>query len=99
MQRALKLLWVLFDRALAIRYRPDQIDRLIRYRLAYLVGGPGLMLLAFILPQGMKGGAISGAVLIGLGVYGSALKRWRTEPGLWMLAAFLFVVLGTIYAF
>lgn len=57
------------------------------------------MCLAFALPRGFKCGAITGFALTGLGLYGVMLKKWRTEPGLWMLALFLALVLGACYGF
>ena len=61
----------------------------------------GLALLAqvFLLPAGWGFGVLPGFMLFGLGIYGFAFRKWRTEPGLWMLALFLFIVLGFIYAY
>lgn len=38
-------------------------------------------------------------MIFGLGIYGLAFRKWRTEPGLWMLALFLFLVLGFCYVY
>lgn len=75
-----------------------QVDRIARQRRTAFLGGLGLLALAFLLPQESKFGAISGFMLLSLGIYGTAFRNWRTEPGLWMLALFLTVLFGTMLA-
>ena len=38
-------------------------------------------------------------MLWSLGVYGVLFRKWKTEPGLWMLATFLFLSLGSCSAY
>ena len=38
-------------------------------------------------------------MLASLGAYGFALRKWRTEPGLWMLALFLTGVLTPCWVY
>lgn len=71
-----------------------QIDRVILHRRALMLGGLAFMSLAVTLPRGWGCGFFSGFMLCSLGVYGIAFRKWRTEPGIWMLAVLLTVILG-----
>jgi hypothetical protein len=51
------------------------------------------------LPVGLKTGGFTGFMLFSLGIYAMALRKWRSEPGIWMLAAFLVTVLVPICAY
>jgi len=77
----------------------SQIDRIIRHRRAYLLGGLTLMSLPFVLPRGRGIGLFSGFMLFSLGIYGLALQKWRTDPGLWMLAVLLSATLGPCWVY
>lgn len=77
----------------------DQIDRVIVHRHALLLAGVGVMTLPWLLPPGWGLGLFSGFMLFSLGVYGVVFRRWRTEPGLWMLAVLLTAFLGPALVF
>lgn len=76
-----------------------QIDRIVRYRHALLLGGLAIMALPFSLPRGWGFGIVSGFMLFSLGIYGLWFQKWRTNPGLWMLAVLLIVTLGPCWVF
>ncbi|MFO0940310.1 MAG: hypothetical protein U0930_06030 [Pirellulales bacterium] len=77
----------------------SQIDRVVvRGRVLILVG-LAAMILAFSLPQGIGIGLFSGFMLFSLGIYGLAFRRWRSEPGVWMLAVLLTSILGPCWAY
>jgi hypothetical protein len=69
-----------------------QIDWHVANRNAYLLGGLAMASQPFWLPQGFRFGVLIGFVLLSLSIYAFVLRRWRTEPGLWMLA--LVIVVG-----
>jgi len=70
-----------------------KLDRFVaRWRSSLMVGGV-LLSLSFHLPKGW-GFALTGFTVLSQGIYAFALRRWRTEPGLWMLALFLTLSLG-----
>ena len=73
-------------------YRPDQIDAILRHRGTYFKVGLALVALAILLPAGMKYGALMGLMLINLSAYSLFLRKWRTEPGLWMLAGLCYLI-------
>jgi hypothetical protein len=75
----------------------SQIDRSVARRRWYLLVGFILMLLPIWLPNGWKAGFSTGFSLFSLGLYGLVFRRWREEPGLWMLAVFLTVLLGSCW--
>ena len=76
-----------------------QIDRLVRYRRIALVGGLMLIVTAIALPHGWGVGGLTGFMLTSLGVYSFAFRNWRTEPGIWMLAGFLTVLLAPCWLY
>ena len=77
----------------------SQIDRMVcRRRMALLIG-IALMLLPFALPKGWGLGFLSGFMLLSLGIYGLRFQKWRSEPGLWMLAVLLTMTLGPCSAY
>jgi hypothetical protein len=76
-----------------------QIEQVIRCRRATLLGGVALVALAIALPRGWGCGLFSGFMLFSLGIYGVAFRKWRTEPGLWMLAILLTATLGPCWAY
>ena len=49
-------------------------------------------------PEGWRFG-LTGFMVLSLGIYALALRRWRTDPGLWMLAVFLTLSLGTCFGY
>ena len=82
-----------------LRLTVGQIDRVILRCRASLFVGVALMALPFALPRGWGFGVLSGFTLFSLGIYGVAFRKWRTEPGLWMLAVFLTVTLGPCWVY
>jgi len=76
-----------------------EIDRVILHRHKLFFAGLALMSLPFTLPRGWGFGFFSGFMLVSLGIYGVALRKWRTEPGLWMLAILLTITLGPCWAY
>lgn len=82
-----------------MRLTDAQIDKIVcRYR-RHTILGLTLIMLPFVLPRGWGAGFFSGYMLFSLGVYSLWFRNWRTEPGLWMLAVFLTIVLGTSWIF
>ena len=77
----------------------SHIDSIVRHRRSLMLGGLMLVGQALVLPRGWGCGAFSGFMLFSLGIYGVALQKWKTDPGLWMLAALLTVTLGPCAAY
>lgn len=77
----------------------DQIDRIVVNRRRYQLGGLMVMIIPFVLPRGWGIGLISGFMLFSLGIYGLAFRKWRFDPGLWMLAVLLTLTLGPCWAY
>lgn len=75
------------------RLSQSQIDLVIWYRWHLLLAGIGLMVLALSLPQGWGCGGLSGFMLFSLATYSFAFRKWRSETGLWMLAALITALL------
>lgn len=75
-----------------------RLDRVVSRRRDWLLGGAFVMSLGFVAPRGW-GFGLTGFTALSLGVYACALRRWRTEPGLWMLALFLTLTIGGSWAF
>jgi hypothetical protein len=78
---------------------PDRVERMVQRAHWYVLGGVAAFGLAVALPQDLKCGVISGWLLCSLGFYAGVLRRWRVEPGLWMLSVFLGIVAAAIYAY
>ena len=70
----------------------QEISRFISYCRIFLVSGAVILFSQFFLPAGWKIGFLTGFTLFAAGIFGFALRRWRTERGLWMLALLLTVV-------
>ncbi len=81
------------------RYSENTIDSITRSHLVFIIAGVVFLLLPFAMPSEVKVGFLIGYSLLSLGIYAVALKKWRTEPGLWMLAVLLIVLLGAVYGF
>lgn len=77
----------------------DRIDRIIGFRRTLLWGGASWFLLLSQLPKDARFGSFTAFMLIGLGIFAVALQKWRTDPGLWMLATLLIVTYGPICAY
>ena len=78
------------------------IERTVARRRTYLRAAAGWLTLALLLPAGFRmpagfGFGLTWFMILNLGIYGAALRRWRTEPGLWMLATFLALFLGACW--
>jgi hypothetical protein len=76
-----------------------EVEQIIRRRHVYLAVGLSLCCLQPVLPQGWRIGFFSGFMLFSIGIYGVVFRRWRTDAGLWMLAALLTVMLGSCWAY
>lgn len=76
-----------------ILFTETQVARFVFYRRRYYITGLTLMTVALLVPRGMGIGFITGFMLVSLGSYSVAFRNWRTEPGIWMLAGFLSLVL------
>jgi len=76
-----------------------KIDRIVTHWKRYLFGGLMVIAIVVMLPRGWQIGILSGFMLFSLGIYGMALRRWRSDPGLWMLAALLVFSLGPCSAY
>jgi hypothetical protein len=74
----------------------EQIDRTIATRRRYLFVGLVLISLPFLMPQGWGTGFFSGFMILSLGIYCGRFQRWRVEPGIWMMAVLVTLILGTV---
>jgi hypothetical protein len=70
----------------------QEINRFISRCRVFLISGTFILFCQFLLPAGWKIGFLTGFTLFAAGVFGFALRRWRTECGLWMLASLLTVI-------
>lgn len=75
------------------------IDLSIANARLYLLVGLLLTVIPLTLPGGWALGSFSGFMLFSLGIYSLAFRRWRTEPGLWMLAVLFTVTLGPCWLY
>ena len=73
------------------------IDRFIRHRRAIMITGLVIMVLPLALGLGFA--ILFGLMLFNLGIYVACFRKWRSEPGLWMLAVLLTVTLGPCWAY
>ncbi len=78
--------------------KPERIDRIVGLRWYLLAAGVALLIVAITIPKlrgdGSYGyGGLTGFNLASLAIYAFALQKWRTDRGLWMLAALLVVLL------
>jgi len=78
--------------------RQSQLDTTIANRRALAFIGALMLIQPFVSPKGWALAPITGFMVLSLGVYAMALRRYRDDPGLWMLAAFLFVLHTACYA-
>lgn len=74
----------------------DKIDHVVTHWKRCLLASLIVFVVVAALPRDLKTGVFSGFMLLSLGIYGWALRRWRSEPGVWMLAALLVLLLGPI---
>lgn len=84
------------------RLSEHEADRVVALSPRHIAIGLALVLLPTVLPTKFAlacGGAGLGFALLGLGVYGAALRKWRFDPGLWMLATFLVLWLTPCYGY
>lgn len=77
---------------------PERIDRIVALRWYLLAAGGALLIVALTIPKlrgdGSYGyGGLIGFNLASLAIYAFALRNWRTDRGLWMLAGLLVVLL------
>lgn len=79
--------------------RETEVDLLVRNRRSLILWGTALMATAIALPRGWGFGLFTGFMLASLGIYCYAFRNWRSEPGVWMLAGFLTVVLAPCWAY
>lgn len=70
-------MWLLAD---------HRIDRIIGYQRVLMLGGSGWIAVLCLLPRGWVIGGFTAFMLFALGLFGFAFRKWRTDPGLWMLA-------------
>ncbi len=82
-----------------LRLTEVQIDRIVLKRRGIALSGIVLWVIFFAVPQGWKCGLFSGFMLLSLALYGFCFRRWRTEPGLWMLGCLLAVLMGPCWIF
>ena len=75
-----------------IRGEPDAV---IRWAGLLILGG---LLLGAASAWLKFPGVITAAFAISLGASGGTLIRWRTEPGLWMIAGLFLILFSSIYA-
>jgi hypothetical protein len=84
---------------MVFRSSESAIDQSIANARLYLSLGLFLTVIPLTLPGGWAFGLISGFMLFSLGIYSLAFRRWRTEPGLWMMAVLLTVTLGPCWLY
>jgi hypothetical protein len=80
-----------------ILYDDRQIDRLVGRGWWYLLGGLLVLGLVLAMPRGWSGGGLTCWMVVSLGVFALRLRPWRHEPGLWMLAVLLAILLGACW--
>jgi len=76
----------------------SEIDSNIANAKWYFIGGVVAIALMFVVPPQCKVAIFTGLTLIAHSFYALFLCRWRSDRGLWMLAAFLALTLTPIWA-
>ena len=82
-----------------LRLTEAQVDRIVCKRRRIALAGVVVWAYFFAVPQGWKCGLFSGFMLFSLALYGFCFRRWRTEPGLWMLGCLLTVFMAPCWIF
>jgi hypothetical protein len=78
---------------------PERIDRAVYSSGNRALAGLTLLAIAALLPQEWRCGVICAIVLLSQAIYYLWLRRWRTDPGLWMAATLLVVMLGPSFLY
>jgi hypothetical protein len=65
---------------------PTDVDRIVNHRNWYVLAGVLVVTSTMALPREMRYGIVTASALFVTGVHAGCLRRWRVEPGLWMLA-------------
>jgi multisubunit Na+/H+ antiporter MnhB subunit len=65
----------------------DRADAWARWAPWMIIGGACAVAGQLALPLERQYFLISAIMIVGCGIHAGVLRRWRTEPGLWMLAA------------
>jgi hypothetical protein len=76
-----------------------EIDSNIANAKWYFIGGVVAIALMFVVPPQSKVAIFTGLTLIQHSFYALVLCRWRSDRGLWMLAAFFALTLTPIWAY
>jgi len=76
----------------------QRIDAAISKARFYFLLGVAMFVACAYLPEDLKV-PFTAFTTFQLGIYPLALRAWRTDPGLWMLAGFLTFFIGSIYLF
>lgn len=76
-----------------------QMDLVAVYRGRSVLIGLGLLIIPRICVPGQSSGVFTGLTLLALGIFALVLNRWRSDPGLWMLAALVLVIYGPVYIY
>lgn len=74
------------------------LRRTMQRKAVYFNVGIVLFFNPFLLPVGWGVGTMTGFFLCSLAIYAAVFARWESDPGLWMLAAFLAVAMGACLA-
>lgn len=63
------------------------VDRIVKHSHWHALAGVLVFSLAVVLPREMKFGGVTALALFATGVSTGVLRKWRVEPGLWMLSS------------
>jgi len=74
-----------------------QVDHFVRFRLLYFLFGLFVVVQFFLVTERYSFGICTGLLLMGFGIFAHALRNWRSERGLWMLALVVFVPYSVIW--
>lgn len=77
----------------------SKLDETIRNRKRYALIGLALMINPFLLPVGWGFGLLTGFTLCSLALYALTQKNYRSDPGLWSLAAVFSLLLFPSWIF